>query len=32
MIVLAATYAGSTWGLGEYWARIPFVNKNRWLL
>jgi thiosulfate dehydrogenase (quinone) large subunit len=32
LIVLALTYAGNTWGLGRYWARIPIVNKNRWLL
>lgn len=32
LIVLALTYAGNTWGLGRFWARIPFVNKNRWLI
>ena len=31
-IVLAATYAGTTWGLGRTWARLPFVNRNRWAL
>jgi thiosulfate dehydrogenase (quinone) large subunit len=30
LIVLAATYAGTTWGLGRTWARLPFVNRNRW--
>jgi thiosulfate dehydrogenase [quinone] large subunit len=30
LIVLAATYAGTTWGLGATWARLPFVNRNRW--
>ena len=32
MIVLAATYAGNTWGLGKIWARLPFVNRHRWAL
>jgi thiosulfate dehydrogenase [quinone] large subunit len=31
-VVLALTYAGSTWGLGKYWAKLPIVHKNRWLL
>jgi thiosulfate dehydrogenase [quinone] large subunit len=31
MILLAAAYAGNTWGLGRVWARIPFVNRNPWL-
>jgi thiosulfate dehydrogenase [quinone] large subunit len=25
---LAATYAGTTWGLGATWARLPFVHHN----
>ncbi|MFE9172070.1 hypothetical protein ACFYNZ_21750 [Streptomyces kebangsaanensis] len=32
LIVLAATGAGATWGLGRLWARLPFVGRNRWLL
>ncbi len=32
LVVLAATYAGSTWGLGRQWARLPFVNKHTWAL
>jgi thiosulfate dehydrogenase [quinone] large subunit len=32
MVVLAATYAGNTWGLGKLWARLPFVNQHRWAL
>ena len=32
LIVLAATYAGTTWGLGRAWARLPFVHRNRWAL
>ena len=31
-IVAAATYAGHTWGLGRWWARLPLVQKNRWLI
>ena len=31
-IVLAATYAGHTWGLGARWARLPFVQRHRWLI
>jgi thiosulfate dehydrogenase [quinone] large subunit len=32
LIVLALTYAGTTWGLGKIWARLPFVNRHRWAL
>jgi uncharacterized membrane protein YphA (DoxX/SURF4 family) len=28
LIVLAATYAGTTWGLGATWARLPFVHRK----
>ena len=31
-VVLALTYAGHTWGLGKWWASLPFVQKNRWLI
>jgi thiosulfate dehydrogenase [quinone] large subunit len=31
-IVLALTYAGHTWGLGRWWAALPFVQKHRWLI
>ena len=31
-ITLALTYAGHTWGLGRWWAGLPFVQKNRWLI
>ncbi|MEU4555427.1 thiosulfate dehydrogenase [quinone] large subunit [Micromonospora violae] len=31
-IVLALTYAGQTWGLGRWWASLPIVQKNRWLI
>jgi thiosulfate dehydrogenase [quinone] large subunit len=31
-IVVALTYAGHTWGLGRAWGRLPFVQRNRWLL
>lgn len=32
LIVVALTYAGTTWGLGRIWAKIPFVAHHRWLL
>ncbi|MEU2337954.1 hypothetical protein ABZ608_30995 [Streptomyces sp. NPDC013172] len=32
LIALAAAGAGATWGLGRVWARLLFVNRNRWLL
>ena len=32
LIALAFTDAGNTWGLGKLWARLPFVQRNRWLL
>ena len=32
LIVLALTAAGTTWGLGKWWARQPFVERNRWLI
>ncbi|GAA2565153.1 DoxX family membrane protein [Winogradskya consettensis] len=31
-VVFALTYAGNTWGLGRQWAKLPFVQKNRWLI
>ncbi|GGM41122.1 DoxX family membrane protein [Dactylosporangium sucinum] len=32
LIVLALSYAGHTWGLGRRWAKLPFVQRNRWLI
>ncbi|MEV6694193.1 hypothetical protein AB0M35_22240 [Micromonospora sp. NPDC051196] len=32
LVVLAAAYAGHTWGLGRRWAQLPFVQRNRWML
>jgi thiosulfate dehydrogenase (quinone) large subunit len=32
LIALAVTYAGHTWGLGRLWAKLPFVQHNRWLI
>jgi thiosulfate dehydrogenase [quinone] large subunit len=32
LIVLALTAAGTTWGLGSWWAGRPVVQKNRWLI
>jgi thiosulfate dehydrogenase (quinone) large subunit len=31
-IVTALTYAGHTWGLGRWWAQLPFVQRHRWLI
>ena len=31
-IVVALTYAGHTWGLGRWWAQLPFVQRHRWLI
>jgi thiosulfate dehydrogenase (quinone) large subunit len=31
-VVLALTYAGHTWGLGRWWAKLHFVQRNRWLI
>jgi len=30
LIVLTACYAGTTWGLGRRWSRLPFVQSHRW--
>lgn len=30
LIVLAAAYAGRTWGLSALWERLPVVNRNHW--
>ena len=32
LIALAVSYAGHTWGLGKRWAKLPFVQRNRWLI
>ncbi|KOU58101.1 membrane protein [Streptomyces sp. MMG1533] len=32
LIALAAAAAGDTWGLGRFWARLPFVRDHRSLL
>ena len=31
-VVVALTYAGHTWGLGKWWAGLPIVQRNRWLI
>jgi len=31
-ILFALTYAGQTWGLGKIWAKLPIVQKQRWLI
>jgi thiosulfate dehydrogenase [quinone] large subunit len=30
LIVLAATSAGTTWGLNKLWTRLPFIHDHRW--
>jgi thiosulfate dehydrogenase [quinone] large subunit len=30
LVVLAVTAAGSTWGWGRTWARLPFVRDHSW--
>ena len=32
LVVLALTYSGTTWGLGKWWARQPYVSTHRWAL
>jgi thiosulfate dehydrogenase [quinone] large subunit len=32
LVVLALTYAGYTWGIGRWWAKLPFVQRHRWLV
>ena len=32
LVVLAATAAGDTWGLGTAWKRSPIVGKRYWLV
>ncbi|MBD0734727.1 hypothetical protein [Streptomyces sp. CBMA29] len=32
MILFAVAAAGTTWGLGRVWARIPLVARHRWLV
>jgi len=32
VLAVAVLAAGNTWGLGKLWAKLPFVQRNRWLL
>ncbi|MFJ4412462.1 hypothetical protein [Streptomyces sp. NPDC088910] len=32
MILFAFAAAGTTWGLGRAWARVPLVARHRWLV
>ncbi|XAS75017.1 DoxX family protein [Dermatophilaceae bacterium Sec6.4] len=32
LIAVALTCAGTTWGFGRMWARIPFVSRHHWAL
>jgi len=31
LIVCAVLYAGDTWGIGRWWARLPIVQRAPWL-
>ena len=31
IVAVALSGAGSTWGLGERWARLPIVDQHAWL-
>jgi thiosulfate dehydrogenase [quinone] large subunit len=31
VVLLALTAAGDTWGLGRWWAKLPFVKSASWL-
>ena len=31
-VVVAATYAGDTWGFGRQWRALPFVRTQAWLV
>jgi thiosulfate dehydrogenase (quinone) large subunit len=32
LIVVAATHAGNTWGLGAWWQSLPLVRSQKWLV
>jgi thiosulfate dehydrogenase [quinone] large subunit len=32
LVVVALTYAGNTWGLGQKWAALPFVQRQHWTI
>ena len=32
LVVAALTYAGHTWGLGRWWASLPFVQRQPWMI
>jgi thiosulfate dehydrogenase [quinone] large subunit len=32
LVVAALTYAGHTWGLGRWWASLPFVQRQHWAI
>jgi thiosulfate dehydrogenase [quinone] large subunit len=32
LIVVAVTHAGNTWGLGRWWAELPFVRRQHWAI
>ena len=32
LVVAAVTYAGNTWGLGRWWAALPFIRRHPWAI
>ena len=32
LVVVALTYAGNTWGLGQKWAALPIVQRQHWTI
>ena len=32
LVVAAVTFAGNTWGLGRWWANLPFVRNQHWAI
>jgi thiosulfate dehydrogenase (quinone) large subunit len=32
LIVIAATHAGNTWGIGAWWQSLPIVRSQKWLV
>jgi thiosulfate dehydrogenase (quinone) large subunit len=32
VVVFALAYAGHAWGFGRWWAKLPFVQRHRWLI
>ncbi len=32
LVVIAATLAGNTWGIGKWWQSLPIVQSQKWLV